>query len=159
MFRVNNIINFNLDRYSRISYIERTMKRMNFLFMGEGCQRRTYLSPNKRFVLKFPHNRCGLDSNRREAQLYSQFKGKPDPGKAGAVYAPCRLIQDSILMMRAMMEIYGGSDGCDQARDRGVISGDYVHPNHTFLPYWISSIDCGQVGILPDGRIVAYDFA
>lgn len=157
LFDLSKILNFNLSRESRIEKINSLMKNLDFIFLGEGRHRRTFLSPNKRYVLKFPHCVNGLEANQREAAFWkaSLTTAAPD----GTSYAACRLIQNSIIMMRAVSEMYGGSYACDYARSSGAISGKDLYNDGKELPNWAQEIDCGQVGRLRNGKLVAYDYA
>lgn len=157
MFDTKIILDFSLSHYDRIAYMDKVMSEMNFVFLGQGRMRRTYLSPNKRYVIKFPYVIDGITGNRNEAYSYSQYRNDPDPTKGGAIYAPCRLIQNCILMMRAMVETFGVTNACIESRSKDLIPGERA-AKQDWLPPWISYIDCEQVGRLPDGRIVAYDF-
>lgn len=156
LFKLENIINFDLSWDYRMSYIDTFMANMKFTLLGEGRMRRTFLAPHKRFVLKFPTYEAGLHGNRSEAALYQQFKNKPDHSRYGIVYAPCRLIQDAILMMWAVKESFGESDGDRQAErnQRDIRFSDYRRN----LPSWVNEVDCQQVGYLQNGRLVAYDY-
>src|SRR5258708_7113282 len=75
---------------------------VGFAHLGEGRHRITYLSPNKRYVLKFPTSQDGLYVNQRESHAYRRVFNQPEPN--GQCYAPCRLIQNHILMMRTVVE-------------------------------------------------------
>jgi hypothetical protein len=160
LFKLENITNFDLSWEYRQTYIDTFMDRLGFKLLGEGRMRRTFLSPHKRFVLKFPTSAYGLDGNRSEARLYQKFKNRPDTHRYGMVYAPCRLIQDSILMMWAVKEAFGNSDGDREARsgqsDIMFTSADRY--NDSRIPRWAVEVDCQQVGILANGRMVAYDY-
>jgi hypothetical protein len=135
-------------------YIRSFMQEMGYEFIAEGRMRATYRSPNKRFVLKFPKEKWGLDGNISEAKRYSTHKNNPDPENHGAVYAPCRLIQGAILMMWAVEKSYGTSGGCIEALHDGKLS----KLNRKEAPHWVQFLDCDQAGILPNGRVVAFDY-
>lgn len=149
---------FSLDSYQ----IDDIMRQLRFTFLGQGRDRRTYLSPNKRYVLKFPKDEGGVEANQREASIWKEFGNKPDHGMGGACYAPCRLICGSILMMRAMAKIYGCTYG-DEA-GRNYLGGYEVHEDNSDesgLPYWAcdpDNTDSYQVGQLPNGKFVVYDY-
>lgn len=156
LFKLENITNFDLSNEYRMSYIDTFMKNMGFTLLGEGRMRRTFLAPHKRFVLKFPTYEEGLYGNRSEAELYQRFKNNPDHSRYGMVYAPCRLIQNAILMMWAVKESFGESDGDREAAR----NQSYVQFNNRSrgLPSWVNEVDCQQVGYLKNGRLVAYDY-
>lgn len=161
LFKLENITNFRLSWDYRREYMDTFMKRLGFQLLGEGRMRRTFLAPHKRFVLKFPTSQCGLDGNKSEAELYARWKNKPDTSRYGMVYAPCRLIQNSILMMWAVQEAFGESDGDREARDNQKMIKFYRDRdryNDTRIPAWAREVDCQQVGILANGRVVAYDY-
>ena len=155
MFDLDIILNFNLSYATRRRYLDNVMKEKGFTFLGTGRHRRTYLSPNKRFVLKFPNYRAGVEANRNEAFKWKGFlNNKAAPH--GAKYAPCRLLQDCIIMMVAVVEAYGETCGDDSARDSGAIGGESTPLG---LPDWCFGIDSCQVGKLANGKLVAYDYA
>ena len=133
-------------------YIDLLMDKWDFTFLGEGCTRRTFLSPDKKYVLKFPTFEGGVTANRIEHEIYRKYMSGDEDG---VQYAPCRLIQKTVLLMRACKEIYGDSQGCEDASS--II--DWI-PEGEGRPYpdWAESIDCGQVGMLPNGKVVAYDY-
>jgi hypothetical protein len=146
-------VDWNDSYAGREAYIGNVMKDNGYTWLGTGRHRMTYLSPNKRFVLKFPTCCYGIQISKREDALWSMFHWEPTPN--GTYVAPCRMIGGVILMMRAMVELYGDSDSCDIGREvLGQSSCDSKHE----IPSWAERLDCGQVGRLANGRIVAYDF-
>lgn len=157
MFNLKSICDFKTSKSYRIGLIDALMAEKGFTFLGEGRHRRTYLSPNKRFVLKFPHCKEGLTANRNESDTWKKHLGKPDLD--GTEYAPCRLIQGKIIMMAAMVEVYGGTEGCDYARDIGAVKGEDKFYCDDDLPSWAKDIDACQVGMSASGKLVAYDYA
>jgi len=155
MFDLDIILNFNLTYETRKRYLDKVMKKKGFTYLGKGRHRITYLSANKRFVLKFPKFREGVVANRNEAFKWKGFlNNKITPN--GATYAPCRLLQDCIIMMVAVVEAYGETCGDDSARDSGAIGGSAYEEG---LPDWCNDIDACQVGKLANGKLVAYDYA
>jgi hypothetical protein len=158
---LEKILDFDLSIGYRKDYIRRIMKKRGFTFLGRGRHRLTYLSPNGRFVLKFPANPEGLAANLSENEIWhSSLKEL-----SNIDYAPCRLIKSAILMMAAVVSSYGDTEGCDAARDTGKLSGspraggDYGDELEIDLPDWVNDIDSYQVGHLPNGKLVAYDYA
>lgn len=154
MFDIERILSF---RFGDAQNLHEERLAQGFIYLGGGRHRRTYLSPNKRFVLKFPRNQDGLYVNQIEDQAYHRVFNRPDGN--GQCYAPCRLIKGTVLMMRTVVELFGRTDGCDSARDSGQVQGEDADdddaPN---LPDWCSNIDSTQVGYLANGRLVAYDY-
>lgn len=135
----------------------------DFKCVGMGKDRITFLSPNKRYVLKFPKDSGGVDCNAWEAKLWRQYKRGPDPD--GVYYAPCRLMKNGILMMWAVTELSGGTEGCDAGRSYlgGKDNYDYELDDNTpkrsaNLPDWVATVDCCQVGYLRNGKLAAYDY-
>lgn len=141
-----------IKAYDR-KYTYNLMSQMGFSLMGNGCHRETYLSPNKKYVLKFPINGKGIDVNAQEHLIWHLYKSKPDYSHGGMVYAPCRLIGGLVLMMWAVTKSFGCSQGDDDAQSKGYIPGSIMVP-----PAWVERIDCCQAGVLPSGKIVAYDY-
>jgi hypothetical protein len=166
MFDLDIILNFDRSLVTRKRYLDKLLKDKGFTYLGKGRHRMTYLSPNKRFVLKFPRYKEGVEANRSEAKIWkNHLNGKPTKGlgaysehPAGAKYAPCRLLQDCIIMMVAVVESYGETVGDDSARYSGAIGGSAEGPDHS-LPDWCNEIDACQVGKLASGKLVAYDYA
>jgi hypothetical protein len=156
-FDYSIILNFSLPFTARKNYVDGLMSRRGFTYLGKGRHRMTYLSPNRRFVLKFPHNEEGLAANRDEASVYKEAllsKEKDYP------YAPCRLVHNAINLMVAVTEVYGGTEADDRVRDNGILDGkDFAGDDDMdMLPSWAHDIDALQVGKLPNGRLVAYDY-
>lgn len=156
-FKLDKIIDWTKDRDSREAYIKGFMEEFGFTKLGSGRMRTVYLSPNKRFVLKFPHHQSGVSGNIEEARRYSKFKSNPDHSNYGAFYAPCRLIQKTILMMRAVVITYGDSSGCNDAIKSGMLES-FPPEELEEAPKWVQHMDCNQAGYLRNGRLVAYDF-
>jgi hypothetical protein len=157
MFDLSIICNFNIPSDARRAYLHKIMEKWNFIYLGKGRHRMTFLSPNKRFVLKFPRNRKGLEANRYEAITYKKaLLGGDKPYS----YAPCRLIQNAIILMVAVTSVYGGTEADDLVRDRGYLGGEdaYGGDNQGSFPSWIFDIDSCQVGRLSNGKLVAYDY-
>ncbi len=136
----------------RIDYINSIMVQKEFRLLGQGRMRKTYLSPNNRVVLKFPISESGLHSNRYEHNLWHEFKSKPNTW--GAYYAPCRIINNTVLMMWFCPEIYGDSFGDIQAINADLLKIAQDRPR----PIWVEDLDCCQAGYLYNGKLVAYDF-
>lgn len=152
MFPMKTVLDFNLSEFVRFTALQEALETKGFTFVGHGKDRFTFLSPNRRYVLKFPRWDSGLWANEREAKLWKETLGRPDLN--GIVYAPCRLLKDGILIMWAVTSAYGETYGCSVARKAGL---DYSG-NGDDLPNWVSSVDCSQVGILHNGKLAAYDY-
>lgn len=154
MFDIESILKFNDYEYRDRFHDE--LIAQGFHHLGAGRHRSTYLSPSERVVIKIPRNEEGLYVNHREAQAYRRCFNQPDGN--GQCYAPCRLIQNTILMMRTVVEMFGHTNGCDSARETGAISGINTYETDKDLPAWCDGIDACQVGYLSNGRLVAYDY-
>jgi hypothetical protein len=146
-----------LDRQALDTY----MQERGFTYVGEGRARRTYLSKNKRYVLKF-HIAPNLIHNQREAATWRNFFSKPNSNNHDCLYAPCRLIDGKILMMRAMVEVYGGTGGCTEARSAG-LGGCSVYDseaarNNLPDPVRKWSADICQFGKMSNGKYAIYDY-
>lgn len=84
-------------------------------------------------VVKIPLNDEGEISNRLEYRTYSDPEGIP--------VAPVKLVDVGTIQVAIMEHVI-------------------PHPkafSDPSMPWWVSYVDCGQVGHLPDGRLVAYD--
>ena len=137
------------------------MEEKKFTLLGEGRHRRTYLSPNKRYVLKFPHGNYYFIHNQNEARIWRQFFSNPNPDNCGCIYAPCRLIDNSILMMRAMSTIFGITQGDRDARCKGLLGENMPYRISEDCPEWVkkSYYDSHQVGKLCNtGKYAIYDY-
>jgi hypothetical protein len=141
---VNFISDFDSDIIIRKYYITQFMNVKGFRYVGEGRHRFVYLSKNRRYVLKFPLDGNGLIANAEEAEIYSLFKNKVKDKRIveGADYAPCRLINNCVLMMFAIEEDFGFT-GYDKLKD---------------LPKWVFDIENTQVGYYKN-KLVAYDYS
>ncbi len=141
--------------------IDAYMSERGFTFLGEGRSRRTYLSKNKRYVLKF-HLDKYTSANQNEAKTWRQFFGKTNPTYGDCLYAPCRLLDGKVLMMKAMVEVYGGTNGCVTARENGLGGADAFKSSEerSKLPEYISkwSVDSQQIGKMANGKYVIYDY-
>lgn len=145
------ITDFSIGKDDRRKYIDTVMESHGFTLLGEGRMRRTYLSPNKKYVLKFPMTRDGIEGNISEHDIWHQNKHAANNHEIN--YAPCRLIRKTILMMWSCYEAFGESFGCEDALKKGALikcSLDY--------PAWSTTVDCRQVGILKNGKFAAYDY-
>jgi hypothetical protein len=140
--------------------VDRVMKDMGFSLLGEGKDRRTYLSRNRKYVLKLPTHLGGVRANRLEAETWKKHFNKSDPERGNIYYAPCRLLWGCVLMMRAMSKVFGITGGDSDAR--GVYMGGHEGSlKDEALPMWARSydhIDSFQVGQMPNGKFVVYDY-
>lgn len=159
---LETILNFDLSIAIRLEAIQQYLG-PKFKCMGMGKDRITFLSPNKRFVLKFPKDESGISANECEAYMWKH--NKRGTGPDGIYYAPCRMLKNHILMMWAVTELSGGTEGCDVGRaqlggkdhyDYGMDDGTPTRESN--LPEWVASVDCCQVGYLRNGRLAAYDY-
>lgn len=87
-----------------------------------------------RYVLKVPRNEEGEVDNSWEADYSRSFKNRPDIN--GIHYARCRLLANGWLLMEKVGPLPKGSKA----------------------PQWADYVDCQQVGVARDGRIVAFDY-
>lgn len=149
---------FSLSEDTRIDVISYLLK--DYTFLGMGKDRMTWLSPNGRFVLKFPRTPDGIGANAFEARTWKE--SLRSRSKRGPAYAPCRLLKDGTLLMLAVSDLQGGTDGCDSARAHGLGGVDtyqeWEDGELEDLPDWVYEIDCCQVGRLRNGKLVAYDY-
>ena len=146
------IASFEISIESRRRHLDANMRLAGFKLIGQGRHRRTYLSPNKKYVLKFPMCSDALAVNRHEQEIWRAYKNTSQDD--GTLYAPCRLIKDFVLMMWAVDSSYGCSFGDERAFSKDML----VRLDETDAPSWVFDIDATQAGYLPDGRLVAYDY-
>lgn len=144
MFNADNVIDFTQPYHQRRGYIDRIADDNHLTLIGEGKHRRVFKTRSNKFVIKFPMNSNGLKANQYEADNYKLYRSEPN--EIGIVYAPCRLIKQSALLMMVMEYEFGF--------DEGLLFANKVNVN---IPKWAYSIDCHQVGMISSGKIVAYD--
>jgi hypothetical protein len=148
---MNNIIkklsslNYNYYDDGRNNKLITELNKIGFKKVGEGRGRIVFLSPNKKYVLKFPLNETGIEDNKIEAIIYSRFK--KNKKEYIEDFAPCRLINNIVLMMKAIVEDYGFGKICNV--------DDYSNK----FPDWVFNYDCNQCGLLSNGKLVVYDYA
>lgn len=158
MDQVLNLNDWGDENETRENYIKDHMKSVGYQWLGSGRHRMTFLAPHKRFVLKFARNHSGLWVNCREADLWSTHLWRL--GREGIQYAPCRLIRGCILMMRTVVDLHGDTIACAVGQKalhslqhicierHGEVNSDFVN----------FTVDSGQIGRLPNGKWVAYDY-
>lgn len=123
-------INRHNKWYKRSLDIEYNLSKSNWKYVDSGRCRRVWKRNN--VVLKIAYNEDGIISNKQEYYLYKHDNR--------GIYAPCRLIKENLLMMRAVE----------------VIEDPYYYRED--LPGWaLDLIDGPQIGLL-NGKYVAYDY-
>lgn len=151
-FKINYITDWKVPIPLRIEYLDKTMHDASFVLLGQGRMRRTYRSPDKKYVLKFPLTEWGIEGNKSEHRKYRErFSNNP----YHIEYAPCRIIHRKILMMWACSEIYGETYACADAYKNGAFDSERT------IKYvsWSVHIDHNQCGLLAaNGKIAAYDY-
>ena len=142
----------NGDRLSnsQLESLKFHVEEHDYAHIGCGRQRMSFLHKNKRHVLKLPISKFGIDSNHKEHYLWHKYKNSPDDN--GIYYAPCRLVDHSTLMMWYCSEIFGTSIGCLNS-----IKTKKLALCSKPMPTWAWKLDSNQVGVLINGKIVAYD--
>lgn len=142
-------------------------------YLGRGKERRTFY--HRGYVVKVPvgglhKTALGRAANREEARKYARSKRK---GYKGPPLAPCRLLPNGWLVMRYVRSVWADPgkgttrnypaghkyEGWPKFREMvrrkrapGLRRGES-------MPRWARSIDVRQVGYLPSGKLVAYDYA
>jgi hypothetical protein len=105
------------------------------LYVGVGRTRIVFLTPSQKSVIKIPLSWDGMADNDWEYRTFTKNR------KSGeCVYAPCRpssLLGFPVLLMRKL---------------------DLDIPPVDQLPDWAGCIDCFQVGLDKEGRLLAYDY-
>ncbi len=150
----------NWDEFEDIRqrHIAGAMQEAGFTFLGAGRHRTTYLAPHKRFVLKFPNSLWGLRASQREAEWWK--KNHWTPNVRGVHFAPCHMVAKTILMMRTVVKLYGHTFGCKRGRTiLEEASLDDYNPINPNQPKWATWVESNQIGMLANGKWVAYDYA
>lgn len=97
-------------------------------YLGHGSCRAVYRVKGRNLVLKVQYGSYAPDANKAEATLWSICAKHPEARKR---LAPCRLLDNGVLVMRAVEKRHG--------------------------PQWSWSVDGGQGGLYKD-RWVLYDY-
>jgi hypothetical protein len=102
-----------------------------FKFLGSGKDRRVFLTPNKKYVIKLPLHEDGAQANWNEAQRWKHRRSYDKK------FARCKLIPNTDILVM-----------------------EYVRPRKVgeHIPRWVYGIDCLQVGYKSSGELVAYDY-
>ncbi len=102
---------------------------LDLIHVGTGRNRIVYRRRN--IVIKFPLNDYGIYDNNYEYRFYKKHK------KSGFIpYANCKIWKNNVLIMEYIKHV-GWKDG---------------------QPDWCNFVDCGQVGMDKNNKLVAYDF-
>jgi hypothetical protein len=102
----------------------------NWSYLGQGRHRRVYKRGN--VVLKIPLNLAGLEANIMEREIFLNRRNED-------IFAPCRMLRNGCLMMRALDDIFIRLD---------------LHPS------WARAlIDGPQIGLDKNGKVMIYDYA
>lgn len=116
------------------------LKNNGWIFCDSGCCRNVYIKGN--YVIKIPYNIKGLQANKSEHKLYHESLGRHKR------YAPCRLLRNNCLIMRAVSDLFYYNEEADEMEEDSLI------------PSWALDLKDGpQVGIDSKGSIFAYDYA
>jgi len=119
--------------YIKTIKFEEHLEPQGWTFLSSGKNRRVWRRGN--VVLKIAYVEDGLLANKRERFLYINYRD---------YFAPCRLVNDNILMMRALTPM-------DESFDEDL---------YEMIPEWANQLNDGpQVGIDKNGKILAYDYA
>jgi hypothetical protein len=129
-------INILINGKDYSSYLEEN----GWVFCNGGCCRDVYIKGS--YVIKIPFNGKGLQANKSEHKLYRESLGKHKK------YAPCRLLSNNCLIMRAVLDLFYYNEDEDEMEENNLI------------PSWAYDLNDGpQVGIDNKGSIFAYDYA
>jgi len=113
--------------------LENILETQGWVFLSSGKDRRVWRRGN--VVLKIAYVESGISSNKRERNIYINNRGN---------YAPCRLVNESVLMMRAVTPM-------DESFDEDL---------YEMIPDWANQLNDGpQVGMDKNGKILIYDYA
>lgn len=124
--------------YMRALKLEKILEEKGWVYVGAGKDRRVWKKGN--VVLKLAFTDSGVIANNNERKIYRESIGK----KQDIKYAPCRMVCEGVLMMRAVREL------------------DYLNDANDLLliPKWaFDLVDGQQVGIDRNGTIMVYDYA
>ena len=112
---------------------EEKLESKGWVFLSSGKNRRVWKRGN--VVLKIAYVEDGLQANKKERFLYINYRD---------YFAPCRLIYDNILMMRALIPM-------DESFDEDL---------YEMIPEWANQLNDGpQIGMDKNGKILIYDYA
>jgi hypothetical protein len=149
------ILDWDLHLDYRILHINIVLNKEKFTCIGQGRHRRVYIDKNGKYVLKFPLEESGLEANKNEHSLYRNRKNYKWN------LAPCRLIDDYLILMKAVKVTFGysGGDYSFLFNKNKYITCDPFGREITF-PNWSNGVDCRQVGLFkPDDKdFVVYDY-
>jgi hypothetical protein len=121
--------------YVRALKLENYLTSKGWIYLGSGKDRRVWRRGN--VVIKIAYVESGILANKFEHQIYRKSLGKETK------YAPCRLISENILMMRAVREF-----------------NNFSLEDELLIPTWAYELNDGsQIGIDRNGRIMAFDYA
>ena len=119
--------------YMQSIEFEKLLESKGWEFLSAGKNRRVWRRGN--VVLKIAYVESGLLANKKERFLYLNYRG---------YFAPCRLIKDNVLMMRALIPM-------DESFDEDL---------YEMIPEWANQLNDGpQVGMDKNGKILVYDYA
>ena len=118
--------------YIQALQFEEKIKSKGWIFVDHGKDRRVWKKKN--VVLKIAYTESGVAANLQEDLIYHNHKNDH--------YAPCRLIQDNVLMMVAVLPL----------DDLDPVQGSRI-------PDWAYELNDGpQVGMTKSGKVLAYDY-
>jgi len=119
--------------YMQALKLENILETQGWVFLSSGKDRRVWRRGN--VVLKIAYVESGILSNKRERYLYINGRNH---------YAPCRLVKENVLMMRAVTPM-------DESFDEDL---------YEMIPEWANQLNDGpQVGMDKNGKILIYDYA
>lgn len=149
---IPGLVPSDLDGYEQFDF---AMQRLGFERLLVGTTRTVYASPDKSFVIKYPHLKFPLSTdpdpvffNQREVKRYIEWllkKNNQVDNIKDPQFAHCIFLYDKIIVMEFVNECKSGLWIDAKA---GVKK-----------PQWCLDIDGGQVGFTHDGRFVCFDYA
>jgi len=127
------MIEINRKIYIRSLEIRNSLSK-DWIYVGTGYSRKVYRRNN--IVIKLPLTQKGIEDNLRERHLFINNRNIP--------YAPCRLINNYLLIMKAVEPL-------DQMADD--------NPKKHLISNWDQILwDGPQVGIDQFDRVYIYDY-
>lgn len=123
------IINESRKIYNN-SFVIKGSLGSDWKYVGSGRHRTVYKRGN--VVLKIPQSLNALEDNIIEREIFINSRGNK-------IFAPCRLLSNGCLMMRALEDLYG---------------------SRKLHPHWaMALVDGPQIGRDQNGKIMIYDYA
>lgn len=107
-----------------------------------GRNRNTFIL-NERIVVKLPRNFDGFTDNDWEGSISNSQESFNHPDHVQYPKTRLAYVQEIPVLFMQRVQPLGSKQIIDRFKEE---------------PYWVESVDCGQVGLTRFGRLVAYDY-